>query len=243
MMRGVSTRSPAEHGPPQPAATVVVLAPAEDSSTPDTAPRLFMVRRSAQSPFMPDALVFPGGRVDASDGPAGEDTTFERAARRETLEEASIDLGDTPLRWFDTWTTPSREGRRFLARFFVVRVSAEEVDAATHDGHETTDGCWDTAAGFLARWEAGEVDLPPPTICVLMEIAGDLDALEQRTRAQAADTILPRVAAVDSTVAIVLPHDPGYDDLDGDHAPTPARARRLPRRFVRADGRWRPSTP
>jgi 8-oxo-dGTP pyrophosphatase MutT (NUDIX family) len=243
MMRGVSPRATAEPNAPRPAATVVVLAPPLDASASDAAPRLFMVRRSAKSPFMPDALVFPGGRVDVEDGPPGEDATFERAARRETLEEAALDLGDTPLRWFDTWTTPSREGRRFIARFFLARVSAAAVAGATHDGHETTDGCWDTAAGFLARWEAGDVDLPPPTICVLLELARNLGALEMRTPAQAADTILPRLAAEASTVAIVLPHDPGYDDLDGDHAPAPHRARRLPRRFLRVDGRWRPSNP
>lgn len=243
MIRSVSTRSAADHDTPQPAATVVVLAPAEDSNASKSAPRLFMVRRSAKSPFMPDAFVFPGGRVDASDGPPGEDATFERAARRETLEEASLDLAGTPLQWFDTWTTPSREGRRFVARFFVARVSTEAIAEASHDGHETTDGCWDTAEGFLGRWEAGDVDLPPPTICVLMELASNLDSLEARTPEQAAGTILPRITAADNTVAIVLPHDPGYDELHGDHAPAPDRAHRLPRRFLRTGGQWRPSTP
>lgn len=243
MMRDVSPESTPDFATPRPAATVVVLAPPADSAEPQGPPRLFMVRRSAKSPFMPDALVFPGGRVDGEDGPVADDASFERAARRETLEEASVNLGDAPLRWFDTWTTPSREGRRFLARFFLARVPADAVEHATHDGHETTAGCWDTAAGFLRRWEAGEFDLPPPTICVLMEVAHNLPALEARAPADAAPTILPRIAAEANTVAIVLPHDPGYDDLDGDHAPAPDRARHLPRRFLRIDGQWRPSNP
>jgi hypothetical protein len=45
--------------PPRPAATVVLLREA-----PGGEPEVFMLRRSAKSPFMPDALVFPGGAVD-----------------------------------------------------------------------------------------------------------------------------------------------------------------------------------
>lgn len=189
---------------------------------------------------MPDALVFPGGRVEAEDGPAGSDAAFERAARREAMEEAALDLGDVPLRWFDTWTTPSREGRRFEARFFLARVDAAAMAHTTPDGHETTDGIWDTARGFLSRWSAGEFDLPPPTICVLYDLATQLHALEQRAATDAAGTILPRLQALADTVAIVLPHAAPYPDLEGDHAPAPARAAHLPHRFLRKDGRWCP---
>ena len=59
---------------PRPAATVIALADDAHGS----APSLLMVRRSARSPFMPDALVFPGGRVEAEDGPAGSDAGDQR---------------------------------------------------------------------------------------------------------------------------------------------------------------------
>ncbi|HEY0138955.1 MAG TPA: hypothetical protein VGB85_32940, partial [Nannocystis sp.] len=58
--------------PPRPAATVVLLRAAASGGP----PAIFMLRRSARSPFMPDALVFPGGAVDPGDGPAGSDEAF-----------------------------------------------------------------------------------------------------------------------------------------------------------------------
>jgi recombination protein RecT len=80
---------------PLPASTVIV---ARDAG-PDI--EVFMLRRSARSSFMPDVYVFPGGRVDASDGssdaqtrvrgdcsPAGPAHIY--AAARETFEEAGF---------------------------------------------------------------------------------------------------------------------------------------------------------
>jgi 8-oxo-dGTP pyrophosphatase MutT (NUDIX family) len=58
---------------------------------------VFMATRHAKSSFMPGALVFPGGSVDAGDSdpalvPAGsaEDAHFRIAAIRETFEEAGF---------------------------------------------------------------------------------------------------------------------------------------------------------
>ena len=45
--------------PPRPAATVILLRAGAGGQP----AAIFMLRRSARSPFMPDALVFPGGAV------------------------------------------------------------------------------------------------------------------------------------------------------------------------------------
>ena len=45
------------------AATVVVLRERAGAGSPD----IYMVRRSARSGFMPNALVFPGGKLDAAE--------------------------------------------------------------------------------------------------------------------------------------------------------------------------------
>lgn len=220
----------------QHAATVIVLRPGAAGR------EVYMLRRSAKSPFMPSTLVFPGGRLDPADGDAEHDASWERAGLRECAEEAGLQLDDRPLRWFDTWLTPSAESRRrYLARFFVAELGAGEGEQARADGHETHDGRWATAAAHLAAWEAEEVDLPPPTVSVLLrlrdaETAGLGGLLDVDPR----EPILPKVLLQGKELVILMPHDPDYPAAPGEAAPAPARARALPARFVRDGQRWRP---
>ncbi len=226
---------------PRPAATVVLL-----RAVPGGEPEVFMLRRSAKSPFMPDALVFPGGAVDPGDGPAGSDAAFEAAARRECSEEAGVDLGARPLQWFDTWVTPTAEPRRFEARFYLAHLAAGEGQAAAADGHETHEGRWATAAAILAAWDREEVDLPPPTLCTVMRLA---DARRAGLGDLAPDAVRPpllpkgnleRGPDGEPRIVVILPHDPAYADAPGDGAPMPARAADLPTRLARVGKVWRP---
>lgn len=219
------------------AATVVVMRPGPDGR------EIYMVRRSAKSPFMPSTLVFPGGRLDPEDGPADEDASWEKAARRECEEETGLALPPHGLRWFDTWLTPSAESRRrYLARFFVVELGEGEGSEAEADGVETHEGRWATACDHLAAWEAEEVDLPPPTVSVLLRLRdAERDGLAAMLDVDPHGAILPKVLLHDRSVLIVLPHDPEYPSLPGEAAPAPARAHALPLRFVRDGRRWRPS--
>lgn len=211
--------SEASPKPVRPAATVVALREGEVNG----ARELFVIRRSARSPFMPDTIVFPGGRVDAEDGEG--DAGFLRAARREAMEEAALELGPSQLRWFDTWMTPSAEGpRRFLARFFWTLVDHDTARAATPDGHEATEGFWIPASTLVERCIAGDLDLPPPTLCVARQLARpDWDRLLERPDAELRAPILPKVAADSGGVSIVLPHNPRYDALSGEAGPRPDR--------------------
>ncbi len=226
--------------PPRPAATVVLLRAREGG-----APQVFMLRRSAKSPFMPDALVFPGGAVDPEDGPAGSDEAFVAAARRECREEAGFDLGARPLHWFDTWVTPSAELRRYEARFFLADLGEDEADDAAADGHETLDGRWATAAEYLAQAAAGAVDLPPPTLCTLMRLADERAAgLRGLGVDEVRPAILPKGLLApgpdgSAQLVVVFPHDAAYGDLDGESGPLPPRVRDLPSRLVRDGARWR----
>lgn len=223
---------------PRPAATVVVLRPRGGDAD---APELFMVRRSAKSAFMPDARVFPGGKVDAADGPAGSDEAFAAAARRECAEESQIALAPGALRWFDTWITPHGEPRRFHARFYVARLAAGEGGDAAADGHETHEGAWATAAEVLAEWEAGAIDLPPPTACTLLRLASPgWASIFTWPREQVEAPILPKWIFAGGRLEVVLPHDPGYAELPGEGVPPCARLEGLPRRFIRDGSVWRP---
>ncbi len=232
--------SPAEPSVVRRAATVVVTRPSLDGPEPE----IYMVRRSAKSPFMPSTLVFPGGRLDPADGPPEDDGSWIRAACRECQEETGIELADS-LQWFDTWLTPSAESRRrYLTRFFLAAVTREQGDLAEADGHETHDGRWATARGHLDRWEAEEADLPPPTLCTLLRLA-DLgaDASAGLAEFDPAPTILPKVSLTPQGLRIVMPHDPEYDALEGEALAAPARTRPLPSRFFRNERVWRPVPP
>jgi 8-oxo-dGTP pyrophosphatase MutT (NUDIX family) len=224
----------------RPASTVVVLRPRFDD---DPDPELYMLRRSSKSAFMPDALVFPGGGVEADDGEGVDvDAAHARAARRECMEEASLAIELDRLHWFDTWKTPSGESpRRFLARFYLTTIAPDQGHDARADGTETRAGRWSSASAILQTWTEEQVDLPPPTVCVLLQIAaGAWREWPKRTATQVEAPILPKVAPVGSEIQIVMPHDPAYADLPGDGAPAPARCDSLPRRFVRRGKRWVP---
>ena len=226
----------------RPAATVVVLRPRGPD---DTDPELYMLRRSSKSAFMPDALVFPGGAVEPGDAEGvDEDTAFARAARRESLEEASLAVDLDALQWFDTWKTPSGESpRRFLARFYLTQIDPDRGHDAIADGEETRAGRWATASQILEQWTAEQVDLPPPTLCVLLGLAdGRWRQWSTHTREQASEPILPKIAAVGSNIHIVMPHDPEYAQLSGDAGEVPERVHGFPRRFIRSGKRWVPQT-
>lgn len=72
------------------------------------------------------------------------------------------------LRYFAHWTTPPGMARRFSTRFFAARMPADQVASA--DGSETTRGEWLRPAQALERYQAGEIELLPPTIETLSQL-------------------------------------------------------------------------
>ncbi len=140
---------------PRLAATVVVLRPRSPSQGQELAsgatqgpPEVLMVRRSRGASFMADAYVFPGGRVDEADGSDGVEA-LRRAAARELLEEAAVEIDAATLVAFSRWVTPSAEPKRFDASFFVAVVPAGTEARA--DEAEVTERVWATARELLAR--------------------------------------------------------------------------------------------
>ncbi|HEX9104708.1 MAG TPA: NUDIX domain-containing protein [Polyangia bacterium] len=224
----------AEVAQPRPAATVVLLRAGVGGG----APEVLMVRRHRGSSFMADAYVFPGGRVESADG-EGE-AAFAVAAARELAEEANVVVDAAALVPFARWITPSAEGKRFDARFFVAAAPADQI--ARHDNQETVDSLWATPADVLARYERGELKLPPPTIRNLEDLAAHatVDAALAWARGRVVAPILPKLVPLEDTIAIVLPWDPEYATLPGEGIviePTHPVAR-PPSRFVLSEGRW-----
>jgi 8-oxo-dGTP pyrophosphatase MutT (NUDIX family) len=76
--------------PPVPAASVILLR--------DSPLEVLMIRRHSKSSFVPDAWVFPGGVLEATDNDLGDGTelgTMRVTAARELFEESGIWLGET----------------------------------------------------------------------------------------------------------------------------------------------------
>jgi 8-oxo-dGTP pyrophosphatase MutT (NUDIX family) len=217
---------------PRPAATVVVLRDGVDG------PEVLMVRRTRGASFMADAYVFPGGRVETTDGEPP--LAFAVAAARELREEASIDVPVPSLIEFAHWITPSAEPKRFDAHFFVTTLSDGQV--AKHDAVETVDSLWATPRALLERYGRGELKLPPPTICNLEDLEPHKsveDALEW-ARKRPFTAILPKLVPLGDTLGIILPWDPEYASLPGEGTPIdPAHPLARGRaRFVLQEGRW-----
>ncbi len=221
---------------PRPAATVVVLR----AGAAGGAPEVLMVRRNRGASFMADAYVFPGGRVDEADG-LGQ-VAFANAAVRELFEEAALRIPATALVEFANWITPSAEPKRFDAHFFVTSLAPGDTQVAKHDAAETVDALWATPAALLERYQAGQLKLPPPTICNLEDLAphATVDEALEWARKRPFTAILPKLVPSGTTLAIVLPWDREYLSLPGDGVsidPNHPLARGRSR-FVLEEGRW-----
>lgn len=235
-----------------------------------------MVKRSARMAFMPDAHVFPGGRVDVLDGELplhggasdrsriGGDgaAALQAAAIRETFEEAGVLLaqGATPspddrlallrgelpfvalvarlglrldaeaIRLWSWWITPEIEARRYSTRFFVAQ--APHAAEASHDDGETVQSAWWTPAEALAKFDAGEVQLAPPTFVTLRELlpyAQAADVLAAAARRRVVPIEPTGALHDDGSVTIYLPGDPLHPSTDRVEGPT---------RVTLRQGRW-----
>jgi len=154
----------------------------------DAGIEVFMVRRSARSPFAPDAVVFPGGALDAGDA------DLVAAAVREFEEETGVRLERSALVPFSHWITPPNEGRRYDTHFFLA--VAREDHAPVADEHETHDGRWLDPNDALRRERDGEMRLMYPTIKHLERLAAfeSVDALMAFARDKPIVTVAPPVS-------------------------------------------------
>lgn len=144
---------------PTPASTVVVVRQGREDI------EVLLLLRNSALKFNGGYWVFPGGRIDPEDYPdvlgQQEYQAAQRAAVRETQEEASLDISAATLHHIAHWTTPEGMSRRFSTWFFLcvlpaptpVRVDAQEILA-----HR-----WLSPRAALALCRSGECKLPEPT--------------------------------------------------------------------------------
>lgn len=130
-------------------------------------------------------------------------------------EGLRLTAGD--LRYVSHWITPRGEVRRFDTRFFVAR--APQAQEPLHDDHETIDSVWIRPVDALARCATGELGMLPPTLANLQFLEPHATADDVMAAAAAVvdpPTVLPKLLLDDAGrfVDIVMPGQPGYDELD-----------------------------
>lgn len=236
---------------PRKAGMAAVLRPLLGDDGPDLA--VLLVRRSQRASFMANAYVFPGGRVDAADAEVDPEWPSRYAAARELAEEAGLAVRDAKaLVRFAHWITPSAEPKRFDADCYLLAMdwtTARHGDVKV-DGHEVFDPLWLTPRQALERYLAGDLNLPPPTVCTLEDLEAErlralttlrssgrwsmtedsaaalVSELLDGCRSRRPYPLLPKLVADPSGagIAIVMPWDEGFAALAGEGAGWPAMA-------------------
>jgi len=128
---------------------------------------------------------------------------------------------------FSRWVTPLVNPKRFDTRFVVTRMPAgQEVRI---DGTENESHRWVTPGEGLDAYVDGEIELIPPTVRTLDDLARfeSIDAVLRSARARRVRPACPGIDTEDGRVTMSYP-SPDPDD------PLPAR------RLVLERGRWRP---
>ncbi len=150
------------------------------------------------------------------------------------LRDAGVALRLSALVPYARWVTPRAETKRFDARFFLAEVTPRDGLDGRHDGSETVDSAWITAADAITRAEQGSIVLAPPTWRVLAEVrdAPTVPALLSLGGALHGP-FEPSVTMEDDQLCVCLPDDRGPDfaPIGGEHS-------RLPTAFAYLDGIW-----
>ena len=150
---------------------------------------------------------------------------------------AGLLLDLAALHPFARWVTPEAETRRYDTRFFLAAAPLGQVGA--HDDLETISSFWVTPRDLLLRFDAGEIELAPPTHRTAEALAGVTRVADAFALASEAskEVICPRLVphrdAAGETLALVLPGDPEHDVREARVAGAS--------RFVLQDGRWLPA--
>lgn len=221
---------------PRLAATIIVCRPRDHGF------EVLFVKRHGASGFMGGAHVFPGGRVEDSDG----GVALEAAARalpelppvdaarvlagavRETKEEAGLDVDPASLAPWAHWITPEAEPKRFDTWFFLAPVAAHTE--ATIDEHEAVEHAWHSPKAALAAQARGELILMPPTLATVEDLAEFTNVADAAASVRhPLPTIQPHLIYGDAII-LALPGDPLH----------PERARVFPHRtrIVLHEGRF-----
>ena len=161
------------------------------------------------------------GSTPATTAPAPVDPVADvmdaarNAAVREAAEEAGLVVDPEGLVVYAHWSPPKIAPKRFATWFFVAPAPAGDVVV---DGGEIHEHAWVRPADGLARRDAGEIELAPPTWVTLHDLARFAtvdDALATISRREP-EFFETRIATVDDAIVAMWHGDAGYDSGDAD---------------------------
>lgn len=140
----------------------------------------------------------------------------DRGERRlvEVCEQEGLRLAVDTMWYFSHWITPEGAPRRYDTRFFVAR--APDAQEPVHDDREVIANLWIRPQEALDRHRAGAYELILPTartLAALTRFATADDLLAAAASTDHVPAILPRIVDDEGGFRIVLPGDPGYDDV------------------------------
>ena len=174
----------------------------------------------------------------------------QREAARLRLERGRGDLAGTLEAWglapavralipYARWITPEARPQRFDAMFFLALMPIGQQAAS--DQRETSEGLWIGPSRALAENREGRVELAPPQVRILGELAGfpGLKELLGWAGRNRLSTVRPFLWLGGAERVLLLPWDKDY----AGRAPTsPAEAcpAGLASRLVHRDGVWLP---
>ena len=136
---------------------------------------------------------------------------------RALAAQHGLRLATDALPWTSHWITPRGETtRRFDTRFYMAAHPAGQT--SHHDDNETVASMWVKPADALSQWEAGQLQLMPPTVTNLRFLESHQSVADAMAAGWAVGTppcILPRVRLDEAgrMVGIAMPGEPGYDEL------------------------------
>jgi 8-oxo-dGTP pyrophosphatase MutT (NUDIX family) len=191
-----------------PAATVVLVRDGDDGI------ETLMLHKNSKLAFG-GMWVFPGGRIDAEDrdGAPDAETAAKRAAVREAMEEADLQVPVEELAWIAHWTPPALAPRRYATWFFV---GPAPEGVVTIDGGEIHDSAWMRPGDALVRRDAGEVELAPPTWMTLTYLAqfADVASLMADAHPRAPEVYETVIVKEETGLVAMWAGDAGYEAMD-----------------------------
>lgn len=195
----------------RPASTVVLLRDSADGL------ETLLLKRNKALLFAGGLWVFPGGALDPEDLAAagGDEALASRiAAAREAQEESGLQPQLDDMVLLSHWTTPIVEPKRFSTWIYAAPLVAD--DEVVIDGGEIHDHLWVSLRSALARHEAGELGMLPPTYVTLLSLSryANIAELVSTERESAVPEILPVFAETVDPFCVMFPGDAGYACVD-----------------------------
>ncbi len=180
-----------------------------------------LVCAAVRETFEESGVLLAGAGPDAVADVAGPEWEADRIAlieRRESLSgllsRRGLALRADLLRPWAHWITPELEPKRYDTRFFVAALPPGQQ--ARDVGGEADATMWLTPAEAARRHEAGGLEMLPPTITTLRELADYATTADVMQAAAERDIspVLPRIVltgAAGDEMELLLPHMEGYD--------------------------------